>query len=117
MAWYRCIGGSSSGGGGATIDKIMDKGQVSTTSAYATAQFEKDLTDYSLIYVYFFIGNTSYYPVAVVIDPADLSSTPYSFRAYLNNKVYTFQITLSEITCTQYSGSYVNVYVDVYGVK
>lgn len=99
-------------GGGGSIVKIMEQGQVSTTSAYATAYYDSgvDPTQYDILKVDLWklgsiIGSGIFVPVgsAQQIGGSD-------------GKTYTFATTATSISCTQYSGSYFDLYVDVYGI-
>jgi hypothetical protein len=108
-----------SSGGSASV-KIMNQGQVSTTSAYATATFDSAV-DFSLYNALRFdmyregvkVGTT-------VIGKSGVNeSFPTGFTIY--SSAYNYTMNFSEnnktIRCAQYAGSYVNLYVDVYGCK
>lgn len=104
-----------SGGGG--VVKLMTQGQVSTDSDYATATFDEpiDLSSYStfLIAINDTYGYLNYGAVSG-------SVSPLSFRVYRSDSpsnYYIFELTSTTIRLTYYSGSWRNIYVDVYGVN
>lgn len=90
--------------------QLMSKGQVSTTSDYATAYFDNpiDISAYDFV-------------VCTLWRDSDCSSesvTQYgSFGITINDRGYTLDIQSNYITCTYYSGAFVDLYVDVYGIK
>lgn len=102
----------SGGGGDAAL--LMSQGQVSTTSAYATAYFDSsiDLTAYDRLIVDIY-RNGSIIGISTLIP----SSFPLNFNIYSSSYTYAMQLTASSIACTHYSGSYVDLYVNVYGVN
>ena len=98
--------------GGGSITKIMEQGQVSTTSAYATAYYDSgvDPTQYDVLKVDLWklgniIGSGIFVPVG----------SDQRIRGS-DSKLYTFATTATSISCTNYSGSYFDLYVDVYGI-
>lgn len=103
-----------SGGGGGGYPKVMTQGQVSTTSAYATATFDSgvDITQYYGILVVMYENGE---PVAAggVVYTSLTSKTFY----LSGDREYTMSLTPTTIGCTRYTGSYRNLYVDVYGIN
>lgn len=103
-----------SGGGGGGYPKVMSQGQVSTTSAYATATFDSgvDITQYCGILVVMYENGEPVAAGGVVF--ANLTSK--QFYMY-GDREYTMVLTPTTISCTRYSGSYRNLYIDVYGIN
>lgn len=109
-------------GGGGTLTKIMNQGQVSTTSTYATANFDSSLNfaDFNCLKIDLFRGGvvvgTSIFGLQDLVNG---NST--SFQFYIYDETYTYDMNINKtnktISCTQYRGSYVNLYVDVYGAN
>lgn len=101
-------------GGGGGLTKIMTQGQVSTTSNYATAYFDSgiDPSSYDFIMVDLFKGGSMIGTSAVPINQA----LPITFYIY-GDITYTMLLSADSISCTRYSGSYYNLYVDVYGLN
>ena len=111
-----------SGGGSGSKVKIMDQGQISSTSDYQTANFDSSV-DFSIFNLLLFelyldgaiIGKTyiykeewqQYQNFINFIIPGTNYSRGYQCRFSYNNKT---------IASTYYSGSYVDLYVNVYGV-
>lgn len=110
-----------SGGSGSKV-KIMDQGQVSSTSNYQTAYFDNgvDFSIYDLLLFELYrddaiVGKTyiykeewqQYQNYIVFIIPGTNYSNGYQCKFTHRNKT---------VTLTYYSGSYANLYVDVYGV-
>lgn len=109
-------------GGGSKV-KIMNQGQISSTSDYQTAYFDNgvDFSNYDLLLFELYlnsaiIGKTyiykeewQQYPNYVIfVIPGEINSKGYQCRFSYNNKT---------IASTYYSGNFVNLYVDVYGVN
>lgn len=108
--------------GGGTLTKIMNQGQVSTTSTYATANFDSSLNfaDFNCLKIDLFregvvVGTT----IFGLQDLLNKNST--SFQFYIYDGTYTYKMDINKtnkaISCTSYSGDYVNLYVDVYGAN
>lgn len=98
---------------GGSYDKLMTKGQVSTTGNYATAQFDSgvDLSRYDVLEVDLTRTDTPD-GSTTLIRPESYPSTFYIQGASYR---YTLLLSANAIQCTYYSGNYVNLYVDVYG--
>lgn len=105
---FNMVGGGSGGGGGA--DKVMTQGQVSSTSAYMTATFDNPISDFGLVEVHLFRGGVDVGKNAAIV-PASGSTTFYITGGGYQ---YTMVLTSTTIKCTNYAGSYTNLYVDVY---
>jgi len=97
--------------GGSSLVEIMHQGQVSDTSHYMTAYFDAgvNLSDYELIFVDLYkngalIGSN-------IASPQSLPATFY----ITGDLSYTMKLSSDSIACTHYSGSYYNLYVNVYG--
>lgn len=102
-----------SGGGGGS-DQLMSHGQVSNTSTYMTANFDTpiDFSDYDMIAVILYEGQTIH---------AGGTGTPGVFfierNSFGSGAYFTMSISTTSISCTNYRGSYMDLYVDVYGVN
>lgn len=117
MAWFRCSGGS---GGGLSIDTILEDGQVSTTSAYATASFE-DISNYDFLFVkahYDYNGVLKEYTAAVDVSQILISNNTLDFAVQTSEigKI-SLRITKTTIQATNYGGSWRNIYVDIKGTN
>lgn len=116
MAWFRCSGGS---GGELSIDTILEDGQVSTTSAYATASFE-DISNYDFLFVkahYDYNGVLKEYTTAVDVSQI-LIGNNLSFTIQTSEiGNISLKITKTTIQGTNYGGSWRNIYVDIKGTN
>lgn len=116
MAWFRCSGGS---GGGLSIDTILEGGQVSTTSAFATASFE-DISNYDFLFVkayYDYDGVLKEYTTAVDVSQILLSTNlDFAIQTSEVGKI-GLRITKTTIKGTNYGGAWRNVYVDIKGTN
>ena len=98
-------------GGGASAEAVLDNGQISTTSSYATASFS-DVSDYEFILIRFrdTVSSVDYTDYAL-IKVSDIGNgktlTPVLHRTI------TCQLTTTSIASTNYSGSYYNIYADI----
>lgn len=98
------------------IIKIMDQGQVSSTSAYMTANFDNSVnfSKYSAVHVKLFKNST-------LTCEQDVTLSTSSVQFTMSGGGYTYSMTLNvtnkTIACTYYSGDYANHYVDVYGIE
>lgn len=105
---------------GGTDVTLMSQGQVSTTSSYATAYYSEpiDWSLYSAIFIDLYRGGSIIGSQAVsAYDIDDLSSSG-ELTSYIkgsDNRTYTMRMTKTNIRCSSYSGSFVNLYVNVYG--
>lgn len=99
-------------GGGSAVE-IMHQGQVSDTSSYMTANFDAgvNLSDYEFILVDLYKNGE-----LIGSNGASPQSLPTTF--YITGDLsYIMKLYTDSIACTHYSGSYYNLYVDVYGCK
>lgn len=118
---YSSVTVNVSGGSGSKV-KIMDHGQVSSTSNYQTAYFDNgvDFSIYDLLLFELYsndeiIGKTyiykeewqQYQNYIGFIIPGTNYTNGYQCKFTHSNKT---------VTLTYYSGSYKNLYLDVYGV-
>ena len=102
-----------SGGGGASAEAVLDNGQISTTSAYATASFS-DISGYEYVLVRFrdSVGGTDYTDYKYI----EVSSIGggMSFTCTLHRSI-TCYLTTTTIEPTNYTGSYYDIYADIVG--
>lgn len=102
----------SGGGGGSTL--LMQHGQVSDTSKYMTAFFTSpiDFSEYDVLLVFL-------YEDQIVHAGATKEAGQFVIdrNSYSNEAFFTMNITTTSISCTRYRGDYLNLYVDVYGIK
>lgn len=100
-------------GGGASAEAVLDNGQISTTSSYATASFS-DISGYEYVLVRYrdTVSDVDYvaYSFVKVSDiGAGLTLYPTLHRQI------TVLLTTTTIGATNYSGSYYNIYADIVG--
>lgn len=101
-------------GGGASFDKILAAGQISTTSSYATATFE-DISSYKtvIVKVYDTVSDVEYIDY-FACNPETLSSyRDYTVRLHPSGGNISVRLTATSIGCNSYSGAWANIYVDV----
>jgi len=105
----------SGGGGGVSKTLIMSQGQVSSTRAYLSAYFDSgvDLSQYKVVECHLFKNGVEIGANCLSIA----QGADYSQGFIYGDLRYTMQLSTSYIKCSQYSGSYVNLYVDVYGIN
>jgi hypothetical protein len=104
-------------GGGASFDKVLEGGQISTTSSYATATFE-DISDYEyvLLKVYDTVNGVDYADYRYIkvsdigsgLDTSPLPSLHVSIRV---------RLTTTSVAAVQYGGAYYNIYCDILGFE
>lgn len=97
------------------LTKIMTQGQVSTTSDYASASFEEDISGYNLFVIDMWRNNVIVDTYVLLLKESD--SLPKTFKMSGSSYTYTMTISNLSISCTNYSGSYVNLFVDVYATN
>lgn len=116
MAWVESY---LKGGGGVKLDTVLEDGQVSTTSAYATANFE-DVSDYDYLFIkayYDYNGVLKEYATAVCV-PQILISNLLDFNirtSEIGN--LSLRITKTSIQATGYGGAWRSIYVDIKGTN
>ena len=118
MTWFKCI--SENGGGGSIeLEQVLTNGQVSTTSAYATASFE-DVSNYDFLFVkayYDYNGVLKEYTTAVDVSQI-LTANNLDF--WIETKEVgrlSLRITKTSIEGRNYGGAWRNVYVDIKGTN
>ena len=102
-----------SGGGGASAEAVLDNGQISTTSAYATASFS-DISGYEYVLVRFrdTVSDVDYVDYSFVkVSDIGAGLTLY---ATLHRQI-TVLLTTTTIGATNYSGTHYNIYADIVG--
>ena len=116
MAW---VESHLKGGGGVMLDTILEDGQVSTTSAYATANFN-DVSDYDFLFVkayYDYNGVLKEYTVAVDVSQI-LVYTPLDFIVRTNEiGNLTLRFTTTSVQGYGYGGAWRDIYVDIKGTN
>lgn len=104
-------------GGGASFDKVLEAGQISTTAgsgSYLTATFE-DISSYKtvIVKVYDTVSDIEYIDY-IACNPETLSSyRDYTMRLHPAGGNIYVRVTTTTITCTSYSGPWQNVFVDI----
>ena len=100
-------------GGGASAEAVLDNGQISTTSSYATASFN-DISGYEYVLV-------RYRDTVSSVDYVDYSFVKVSdigagltLHPTLHSQI-TVLLTTTTIGATNYSGSFYNIYADIVG--
>lgn len=113
-AFVSAIGAiTTGGGGGGSLSKetLMTQGQVSTTSNYAASSFSSTINFSEYVYIQVDLWRDG------EIVGSDIITSQGYFMLYTASYNYKMSISSSQISCIQYNGSYVNLYVDVYGIK
>lgn len=104
-------------GGGASFDKVLEGGQISTTAgngSYLTETFE-DISSYKtvIVKVYDTVSDVEYIDY-FANNPETLSSyRDFTVRLHPAGGNINVRVTTTTITCTGYSGSWQNVFVDI----
>lgn len=101
-------------GGGASFDKVLEAGQISTTSSYATATFE-DISSYKtvIVKVYDTVSDVEYIDY-IACNPETLSSyRDYTVRLHPAGGDVNVKLTTTSVSCNRYSGTWQNVFVDI----
>ena len=104
-------------GGGASFDKVLEAGQISTTAgngSYLTATFE-DISSYKtvIIKVYDTVSDVEYIDY-FACNPETLSSyRDYTVRLHPSGGNIDVRLTATSIGCNNYSGAWANIYIDV----
>ena len=102
--------------GGVSTVKLMDHGQVSNTSHYMAATFENavDFSAYDYLLIHLFCESETHYGAT---NAAGAFAIAGGLSDNNMQQTYSMAITTTQISCTSYRGSYVDIYVDVYGVN
>lgn len=107
----------TSGGGGQALQEVLTDGVVSTTSAYATANFDEAPTTEYIAITFKVNGVAQYHGATYLVSY--LSSGGSNFTVYLNTdgqeRAVQCRITNTSIRTTQYSGSFANITCDIRG--
>lgn len=117
MAW---VESHLNGGGGVNLDTVLEDGQVSTTSAYAAANFE-DVSDYDYLFIkvyYDYNGVTQ--TVYTAVDVTQIVASGNFLEVLIrtpNIGILTLALTKTSIAGRYYSGSWRNIYVDIKGTN
>jgi hypothetical protein len=113
MAWYRCIGGSSS----STKTTVLQDGKISdgTAKEYRQAEFS-DISDFDFIVVTLrsIYEGTEYTSEPLVVNSKPLPNN-YKFYCDPNSGDIHVQISSTSITGTGYPGSWKDIYADIVG--
>ena len=109
---FGVTGSYEGGGGGDTL--LMQHGQVSDTSNYMTAYFSSpiDFSQYDTLLIFLYEDQIVHAGATKEAGQFIIERNSYGSTAY-----FTMNITTTSISCTDYRGSYLNLYVDVYGVN
>ena len=102
------------GGSSIVPSGILNHGQVSTTSDYATATFS-DISDYTYIFVKAYRDGTAYANMALIKVSDIPISGEFTFSLSLHTLV-SFAISRTSIRSTYYSGSYYDIRADISGM-
>ena len=104
-------------GGGASFDKVLEAGRISTTSSYATATFE-DISSYKtvIVKVYDTVSDVEYIDY-IACNPETLSSyRDYTVRLHPSGNNISVRLTTTSVSAIRYDGAYYNIYCDILGV-
>ena len=103
--------------GGASFDKVLEAGQISTTSAYATATFS-DISNYEyvLVKIYDTVSGVDYADYRYIKISDIGSGIEISPTMYLHTSI-TVSITTTSVSAVRYGGSYYNIYCDILGFE
>lgn len=98
-------------GGGASAEAVLDNGQISTTSSYATASFS-DVSDYEFILIRFrdTVSSVDYTDYAL-IKVSDIGNGKTLYPTL--HRQITVSLTTTSIGSTNYAGSYYDIYADI----
>ena len=105
-------------GGGASFDKVLEAGQISTTSSYATATFE-DISSYKtvIVKVYDAVSDIEYIDY-FACNPETLSRyRDYTVRLHPSGGNISIRLTATSIGCNRYDGAYYDIYCDILGFE
>ena len=104
-------------GGGASFDKVLEGGQISTTSSYATATFE-DISDYEYVLLKFYdtISDTDYADYRYIKVSDIGSGLEISPLPSLHTTIQV-RLTTTSVAAVHYIGNYYNIYCDIVGFE
>ena len=107
-------------GGGITVDDILIDGQISTTSAYATANYS-DISDYTYLFItvkYNYNGTDITLNTATTVEQITISGNALDFRIVTPNIGFLdVRLTKTSVTGRSYGGSWRDIYIDIKGTK
>ena len=119
MAYYPAIYKQETQGG-ITVDDILTNGQISTTSAYATANYS-DISDYTYLFItvkYNYNGTDITLNTATTVEQITISGNALVFRIVTPNIGFLDVIlTKTSVTGRSYGGSWCDIYIDIKGTK
>lgn len=119
MAYYPAIYKQETQGG-ITVDDILTNGQISTTSAYATANYS-DISDYTYLFItvkYNYNGTDITLNTATTVEQITISGNALVFRIVTPNIGFLDVIlTKTSVTGRSYGGSWRDIYIDIKGTK
>ena len=119
MAYYPAIYKQETGGG-ITVDDILTNGQISTTSAYATANYS-DISDYTYLFItvkYNYNGTDITLNTATTVEQITISGDALDFRIITSNIGFLdVRLTKTSVTGRSYGGSWRDIYIDIKGTK
>lgn len=119
MAYYPAIYKQETGGG-ITVDDILTDGQISTTSAYATANYS-DISDYTYLFItvkYNCNGTDITLNTATTVEQITISGNALDFRIVTPNIGFLdVKLTKTSVTGRSYGGSWRDIYIDIKGTK
>ena len=104
-------------GGGASFDKVLEAGQISTTSSYATATFE-DISDYEyvLLKIYDTVNGVDYADCRYIKVSDIGSGIKISPEPSLHVSIRV-RLTTTSVEAVHYVGAYYNIYCDIVGFE
>ena len=119
MAYYPAIYKQETQGG-ITVDDILTNGQISTTSAYATANYS-DISDYTYLFItvkYNYNGTDITLNTATTVEQITISGNALVFRIVTPNIGFLdVRLTKTSVTGRSYGGSWRDIYIDIKGTK
>lgn len=102
------------------VDDILTAGQVSTTSDYATANFN-DISEYTYIFIKFYYeyeGVTKQFYTGLSVSDIPVNSyLDFTVTAESPVNILSARITRTSVALRHYSGAYRNIYCDIKGIK
>lgn len=102
------------------VDDILTAGQVSTSSNYATANFN-DISEYTYLFLKFYYDyegvTKQFYTGIYVNDIPDNSYLNFTVTAESPVNILSARITRTSVALTHYNGAFRNIYCDIKGIK
>ena len=107
-------------GGGIELDDILTNGQISTTSEYATANYN-DVSDYTYLFVtvrYNYNDTDFTINTALSVEEITISGNAYDLPIFIPNIGYlTVRFSKTSVTGRSYGGAWRDIYMDIKGTK